>query len=103
LAAIDKIFCTINFELKFPLAFVSTSSRAGSDHVPLLLNFGVEELKKSNIFRFKKWWLQQAGFRELITKLGNTPCAFIDPLDIWQFKMRLIRKKVKGWDINVNA
>jgi len=54
LAAIDKIFCTTNFELKFPLAFVTTSSRAGSDHVPLLLNLGIEETKKPTIFRFEK-------------------------------------------------
>lgn len=71
LAAIYKFFCTTNFELKFPLAFVSTSSRASSDHVPLLLNLGIEETKKPSVFRFEKWWLQQAGFRELITKLWN--------------------------------
>jgi hypothetical protein len=96
LAAIDKIFCTTNFELKFPLAFVTTSSRASSDHVPLILNLGIEEVKKPNIFRFEKWWLQQPDFRELITKLWNTPCAFNDPLDIWQFKIRLVRKKGEG-------
>jgi hypothetical protein len=27
----------------------------------------------------------------------------VDPLDIWQFKARLVRKKIKGWAINVNA
>jgi hypothetical protein len=86
LAAIDKIFCTTNFELKFPLSFVTASSRARSDHIPLLLNFGIEEAKKPGIFRFEKWWLQQPDFRDLIIKLWNTPCAFTDQVDIWQFK-----------------
>jgi gamma-glutamylcyclotransferase (GGCT)/AIG2-like uncharacterized protein YtfP len=36
-------------------------------------------------------------------KIWNTPCVFSDPLDIWQFKVRLIRKKVKGWALNVNG
>jgi len=54
-------------------------------------------------FRFEKWWLQQPDFKELIAKLWNTPCAFTDPLDIWQFKIRLVRKKVKGWALNINA
>ena len=103
LAAIDKIFCTTNFEHKFSLAFVSTSSRASSDHVPLLLNFGLEERRKPSMFRFEKWWLQQPDFKELIAKLWNTSCAFTDPLDIWQFKIRLVRKKVKGWALNINA
>lgn len=83
LAAIDKIFCTTNFELKFPLAFVTTISRASSDHVPLILNLGIEEVKKPSIFRFEKWWLQQPDFKELINKLWNTPCALTDPLDVW--------------------
>ena len=103
LAAIDKKICTTNFEHKFPLAFVSTSSRASSDHVPLILNFGLEERRKPSMFRFEKWWLQQPDFKDLITKLWNTSCAFTDPLDIWQFKIRLVRKKVKGWALNINA
>jgi len=55
------------------------------------------------MFRFEKWWLQQPDFKELIAKLWNTSCAFTDPLDIWQFKIRLVRKKVKGWALNINA
>lgn len=82
LAAIDKIFCTTNFEQKFPLAYVTTSSRAGSDHVPLILNLGSEGRKKPSIFRFEKWWLEQPDFRELIYKLWDTPCAFTDPMDV---------------------
>jgi hypothetical protein len=34
----------------------------------------------------------------------NIACAFTDPLDIWQFKIRLLRKKkAKGWSWNRNA
>jgi len=54
-------------------------------------------------FRFEKWWLQQPDFKELIAKLWNTHCAFTDPLDIWQFKIRLVRKKVKRWALNINV
>lgn len=103
LAAIDKIFCTTNFEQKFPLAYVTTSSRASSDHVPLILNLGPEGGKKPSIFRFEKWWLEPPDFRELIYKLWNTPCASTDPMDVWQFKIRLVRKKVKGWALHINA
>lgn len=84
LAALDKIFCTVNFEQRFPLAFVTTSSRAGSDHAPLILNLGLEEIKKPALFRFEKWWLEQPDFRDLISNLWNTPCAFTNLMDIWQ-------------------
>lgn len=103
LAALDKIFCTINFEQKFPLAFVTARPRVGSDHVPLILNLGFKAPKKPSLFRFEKWWLQQLEFKELVKQIWNTPCAYEDPLDIRQFKTRLFRKKVKGWAININA
>jgi hypothetical protein len=59
--------------------------------------------KKTSIFRFEKWWLEQPDFRELVIKVWDTPCAFTDPLDIWQFKIRLLRKKAKGWSWNRNV
>lgn len=96
MAALDKILCTTSFEQSFPLAFVSVRARATSDHVPLILNSGVKERKKPSLFRFEKWWLEQADFKDLVKKIWNTPCAFNDALDIWQFKVRLFRKKVKG-------
>ncbi|CAD6332621.1 unnamed protein product [Miscanthus lutarioriparius] len=67
------------------------------------LEKGCQEQKKQNVFRFEKWWLEQPDFKELVVKIWNTPCAFTDPLDIWQFKVRLFRKKVKGWALNVNG
>ena len=103
MAATDKFFCTAEFDQKFPLAFVSAKPRVGSDHVPLILNFGIGERKKPNMFRFEKWWLQQPDFKDLVKKVWNIECIFTDPLDICQFKVRLLRKKVKGWAININA
>jgi hypothetical protein len=52
------------------------NTRAGSDHVPLILNLD-----------FEKWWLEQPGFRQLVTKLWSTSCAFTHPLDVRQFKI----------------
>jgi hypothetical protein len=56
MTAIGNIFCNIGFEQKYPLAFVITQPRAGSDHVPLILNFGIEEARKFVLFRFEKLW-----------------------------------------------
>lgn len=69
------------------------NTRAGSDHVPLILNLD-----------FEKWWLEQPDFRQLVTKLWSTPCAFTHPLDVCQFKTRLVQwgKRVEGWALNIN-
>lgn len=46
MAAIDKIFCSTDFGQQYPMAFVNTASKAGSDHVPLILNFGLNQTRK---------------------------------------------------------
>lgn len=38
-----------------------------------------------------------------MNKIWNTDCVFEDAIEIWQFKIRLLRKKIKGWAININA
>ena len=96
MAALDKFMCNTSFEQKYPLAVVISRSRAGSDHVPLILNFGTEIEKKPEIFRFEKWWLNHPGFVEIVTKVWRTECIFTEPIEIWQFKIRLLRKKIRG-------
>jgi len=103
MAALDKVFCSSNFEQKFSLAYVSTRARGHSDHVPLILNLNCSERKKPSIFRFEKWWFEQPDFKEFVTKVWRTECAYTDPIAVWQFKIRLLRKKVKGWSWNRNA
>lgn len=78
MATLDKIFCTTNFEQKFPLAFVSVKARATSDHTPLILDLGIKEVKKPKIFRFEKRWLEQPDFKDLVIKIWDTPCAYYD-------------------------
>jgi hypothetical protein len=103
MAAIDKFLCNNTFEQQYPLAFVTAKSRAGSYHVPLVINLRIDEPKKPNVFRFEKWWLNHLGFKEFVAKVWNTACIFTEPIEIWQFKIRLLRKKLKGWARNVNA
>jgi len=76
--------------------YVTAKARAGSDHVPLVLNFGIQEARKPSLFRFEKWWLEQPDFKQLVTNVCNTSCALKSAIDVWQFKIRLLRKKVKG-------
>ena len=103
MAAIDKIFCSTEFSQNYLLSYVTTASRAGSDHVPLVLNFGLNQEKKHTNFRFEKWWLEREDFHDLVRSLWKIPCSFNNPLDTWQFKIRKLRKKAKGWALNVNA
>lgn len=51
-------------------------------------------------FRFEKWWMQQEGFPEIVEKAWNAPCQLSSSIDRWQFKVRTLRRLVRGWAMN---
>lgn len=51
-------------------------------------------------FKFEKWWLEKDSFRGMVEKAWNTPCASRSNIDIWQFKVRTLRRMVRGWAAN---
>jgi hypothetical protein len=42
-------------------------------------------------------------FDDLVKRTWNVECPMRDPMDIWQFKIRLLRNKTKGWHRNREA
>uniref|UniRef100_A0A0A9FC23 Uncharacterized protein n=1 Tax=Arundo donax TaxID=35708 RepID=A0A0A9FC23_ARUDO len=51
---------------------------------------------KKKRFRFEKWWLEKKNFRELVVKAWSLPCNAIDPMEVWQFRVRSFRKLARG-------
>lgn len=102
MAAIDKIFVSTCWEAHYHNSHLSTLARIGSDHTPLILDCG-GLVPHKKIFRFEKWWLKIEGCITLINNNWNLPCPCLKPIDIWQFKIRRLRKFLKGWSINIEA
>jgi hypothetical protein len=53
--------------------------------------------------RFEKWWLEVEGFNEVVVKSWTSPCNLSKSIDAWQYKIRNLRKTLKGWAINREA
>lgn len=103
MAATDKFFVSSCWEAHFPSSLVSTLARIGSDHAPLWLDCeGIVSPKGKN-FRFEKWWLEIEGCIDLINKNWSLSCPCQNALDTWQFKIRRLRKFLKGWSANIAA
>jgi hypothetical protein len=100
MARIDRIFVTTDWEAAFPLARVKALERPPSDHNPLLLNTGDNMQFGKRKFRFEKWWLSKEPFNEVISKAWETNCSEPRPIDRWQFKIRTLRRIVRGWAAN---
>jgi hypothetical protein len=100
LAKIDRIFVSTTWEAAFPLSTVKALDRFPSDHNPLLLNTGENCCFGKKRFRFEKWWLEKDSFREIVERAWKTPCSLTKSLDRWQFKIRILRRVVRGWAAN---
>jgi hypothetical protein len=55
------------------------------------------------MFKFEKWWLEVDGFAEVVKGAWQTRCPSSDPVEVCQFKIRLLMRKVKGWSKNMEA
>lgn len=68
-----------------------------------MLDTGGRRITSSKVFRFEKWWLTQPDFKKLVEDVWSTESHAITSIGNWQFKAKLLRKKIKGWSINVEA
>lgn len=100
LAKIDRISVTTDWESAFPLARVKALERPPSDHNPLLVDSGNNIFFGKKKFRFEKWWLKRDSFKEVVVKAWNMQCPDTKSIDIWQFRVRTVRKLVRGWASN---
>lgn len=103
IANLHRGMATTSWAGKYPMTHVKMLSKGVSDHNPLMINLGVEGKVGESIFRFEKWWLGIDGFSQVVNDVWSTKCEALDPLKIWQFKVRLLRRKTKGWSRNIGV
>lgn len=102
-ANIDRVFISTCWEALFPVVQLKMLPRVGSDHTPLVVNTGAIQSPKVKQFRFGKWWLEVAGFKDLVHATWNSHCPSKDPMEKWHFKVRNLRRKLRGWNSNLEA
>jgi hypothetical protein len=54
-------------------------------------------------FRFEKWWLEREDFKDVVRKAWETKTKGLNSLDVWQLKIRSLRRLVRGCATNVIA
>jgi hypothetical protein len=96
LARLERVFASPDWERAYPLVRVTALPREISDHTPLLVDTGGNQMFGKKKFRFKKWWLERAEFRDVVAKAWSTTCASKDPMEVWQCKIRALRRQVGG-------
>jgi hypothetical protein len=104
MTTLDRILMTTHWGggAKYPFAKIYVLPKGVSDHNPVMITFG-ERVGGDPIFRFEKWWFEVEGFENLVKESWNKNCSLLDPMGRWQFKMRNLRKRIKGWSRNIDA
>jgi hypothetical protein len=101
LAKLDRIFVSTSWESAFPLVRVTTLPKDISDYNPILVDSSTNFSCGKNKFRFEKWWLERPDFKDVVTKAWNTSCSNCNPVEVLLFKVRTLRRLVRGWADNV--
>jgi hypothetical protein len=82
---------------------VTALAKSISDHVSLLVDTKENYSGVKKKFRFEKWWLEREDFREVVKKTWTTKCPEDSAIDAWQFRVRTLRRMVRGWVANVTV
>jgi hypothetical protein len=97
MALLDRVFITTCWDKLYPASSVKVKPRLGSDHAPLIVDTGAIKIPPIKQFCFEKWWLGVEGFDQVVSSSWLAPCNLRKAIDRWQFKIRNLRKKLKGW------
>jgi hypothetical protein len=68
---IDRVFCTTDFNAKFPLARARALPKNTSDHVPILWEVRYDGKSKNSRFKLEKWWMQHSEFKEIVKQMWS--------------------------------
>ena len=64
---LDRVLASVEWEEKFHMVTVRAMTCTGSDHTPLLVDFGeADHLGNKSLFSFKLSYIRQEGFYEMV-------------------------------------
>jgi hypothetical protein len=106
LVNLDRVLTTPDWGQHFPLCKVDSLMRIRSDHAPIRLDTGEEEVLRGAHFHFEKQWFLIPSFKvEVIMNMAETTLGqrFDSTLDLWQVMMAKLRKILRGYGANLRG
>ena len=105
LSNIDRILASIEWEEKFPLTTLTSLTRVGSDHSPLLLDTGELQKQHTRQFFFERQWCSEVNFAQLVedkwTECKKRWLEQAYSVDKWHRGLSNLRSFLKGWGDNL--
>lgn len=96
LEKLDWVFTSAYWSLSFPATKVQTPSRPISDHVPYSVIVGTS-IPKSSQFHFENYWVDFAGFFDIVDLHWNNNPFFANMARTISGKFKQLRTGLKKW------
>ncbi|WVZ77498.1 hypothetical protein U9M48_025357 [Paspalum notatum var. saurae] len=96
LVRLDRALASLDWEERFPNAFLQALSSDASDHTPLLLQTNPGFTRKSR-FHFETFWPKLDGFQEVIVRGWSCDGAVRDPYQALDAKFRNLIRELQSW------
>ena len=104
---IDRVLIATEWETRFPLSSLTSLTRLGSDHCPIMLDTGESNTPRGRHFFYERQWAKTEGFLEKVNlKWGEimSKCpATAYSMDRWHGGMCGLRQYLKGWGNNIRG
>lgn len=101
-SVLERVFANNSWEDKYPLVRVQVSVRIGSDHNPLVMDTGRENIQVTKYFRFNPSWLAQEAFNNWV--LDRWPVRHkLNCLGHLHVVFRNLGRAMKGWVANFES
>jgi hypothetical protein len=96
LVRLDRVFCSVDWEQRFPNCLLQSTASDDSDHCPLVLGLNDNHPGKRR-FHFECFWPKFEGFHEAVHSAWNSVQATQCPLETLSLKFKATARGLQSW------
>jgi hypothetical protein len=102
LEKLDRILMSREWEKFFPAVLAYKRPREFSNHNPIIMNSQFSTLSQSRSFKIELSWLEHPDFLVKVEEIWLAPTRDNSTLSRVLFKLKKVRKFLKGWGYNLS-
>jgi hypothetical protein len=96
LVKLDKVLCSVDWEILFPNVLLQSIASQDSDHCPLILGLTYNRTGRRR-FHFEAFWTKLDDFQDTVVDVWNSVQATTCPFNTLDRKLKETTKKLQTW------
>ena len=101
LEQLDWFFTSTNWISCYPVSQVLPLAKTTSNHIPCVVSIATS-IPKVKLFRFKNYWVEQAGFLDCVRQNWEQPSHKRHITAVIMDKFKRLRGALKHWNKNIS-